>query len=73
VDSICPFYLNGTGTLADFGLTPREVLFLFKKSFETNLLTGLDVAEINGDLAQSDLSLQKELQMVKNLILKTFE
>lgn len=32
VDSLCPYYLSATGTVAHFGLTSREALYILRKA-----------------------------------------
>ncbi|CCD25070.1 arginase NDAI_0E02530 [Naumovozyma dairenensis CBS 421] len=54
VDALDPLYVPATGTPVRGGLTLREGLFLVERLAETGNLVGLDIVEVNPDLASKD-------------------
>ena len=55
VDALDPLFVPATGTPVRGGLTLREGLFLVERLAETGDLVGLDIVEVNPDLAAHDV------------------
>ena len=50
VDALDPHYLDSTGTIAPYGISPEEFIFLYKYISKRSVIRALDVVEFNPEL-----------------------
>ena len=54
------------------GLTIREASVLMEECFFTGCLEGLDIVEVNTELAQNDVEASKSVEAAKRIVLSAF-
>ena len=67
IDSLDPYYISSTGTLADNGLYPTEIIILYKYLQEISNIVALDIVELNPELGD----INKTMDTI-NFLLKSF-
>ena len=54
------------------GLTIREASVLMEECFFTGCLEGLDIVEVNTELAQNDVEASRSVEAAKRIVLSAF-
>ena len=68
IDSLDPSYLNSTGTLAQGGLKPSDVVDLYKYIQSKTNIVALDIVELNPELGDLELSKQTLQKILENIL-----
>ena len=68
IDSLDPSYLNSTGTLAQDGLKPSDVVDLYKYIQSKTNIVALDIVELNPELGDLELSKSTLREILKGIL-----
>lgn len=72
IDVLDPSEAPATGTPVPGGLTMREAATLMEECFFTGCLEGLDVVEVNTELARNDGEASRSVDCAKRIVLAAF-
>jgi arginase len=67
IDSLDPYYISSTGTIANNGLYPTEIIIVYKYLLRVSNIVALDIVELNPELGD----INKTMDTI-NFLLKSF-